>query len=58
MNTGLRITNIRALAVDPTNANILYAGAWQGGLYKSWDKGQTWVLSAAGMDSELLCWTL
>ncbi len=32
-----------AIAVHPTNPNIVYAGAAQGGLYRSLDGGATWV---------------
>jgi photosystem II stability/assembly factor-like uncharacterized protein len=33
---------VKALAVDPTDPNILYAGAASGGVWKSSDGGQTW----------------
>jgi hypothetical protein len=32
-----------AIAVDPTNPNIVYAGAAQGGVYRSLNGGMTWV---------------
>jgi len=32
-----------ALAFDPTNSNVLYAGAASGGLWKSMDRGVTWT---------------
>lgn len=32
-----------AIAVHPTNPNIVYAGTAQGGLYRSLDGGATWV---------------
>ena len=34
---------ISAIAVDPTDPNIVYAGAAQGGLYRSTNGGSTWV---------------
>jgi len=34
---------INALAVDPTNANVLYAGAGEGGVWKTMDAGSTWA---------------
>jgi photosystem II stability/assembly factor-like uncharacterized protein len=43
---GLVISN---LVIDPTDTNVLYAGAWvlnddkEGGIYKSADGGQTWT---------------
>ncbi len=33
---------IRSLALDPTNANTVFAGAASGGLWKSTDAGQSW----------------
>jgi photosystem II stability/assembly factor-like uncharacterized protein len=33
---------IRALAVDPTNPNIMYAGAAAGGIWKTTDQGVSW----------------
>jgi photosystem II stability/assembly factor-like uncharacterized protein len=33
---------VKALAVDPTNPDIVYAGAASGGVWKSNDGGQTW----------------
>lgn len=39
LNTSGRIT---ALAVDPTNADIVYAGGAMGGVWKSTDGGSTW----------------
>jgi hypothetical protein len=36
---------IRALAVDPGNAQVMYAGAASGGIFKSTDGGETWAPS-------------
>src|ERR1700738_2184065 len=33
---------VRCVAVDPTDANIVYAGAASGGVWKSTDGGLTW----------------
>ncbi|RPI34809.1 MAG: hypothetical protein EHM70_01625 [Chloroflexota bacterium] len=41
-NQGMLDIGITALAVDPTDANVVYAGAFSGELYKSIDGGQTW----------------
>lgn len=37
----LNVTQVQAIAIDPTNSAVLYAGAQQG-VYKSADGGQTW----------------
>jgi hypothetical protein len=34
---------VTAVAIDPANANILYVGAAQGGVYKSTNGGATWT---------------
>lgn len=34
--------SVRALAVDPTDANLVYAGSGKGGLFRSRDGGATW----------------
>src|SRR5262249_36368391 len=41
---------VTAIAVDPTNENIVYVGTAQGGVYRSMDGGSTWL---ALMDSAL-----
>jgi hypothetical protein len=33
---------VKSLAVDPTNADIIYAGAASGGVWKSIDAGESW----------------
>ena len=35
--------SIHALAVDPHNPRVLYAGAYEGDLFKSADGGETWM---------------
>src|SRR5258706_11252229 len=47
-NTSGRVT---ALAVDPTNASIVYAGGAQGGVWKSTDAGATWTPLTDGQAS-------
>ncbi|MBR0939430.1 autotransporter outer membrane beta-barrel domain-containing protein [Bradyrhizobium jicamae] len=34
---------IEAIATDPTNANVIYAGSVNGGVWKSTDGGSTWT---------------
>ena len=34
---------IEAIATDPTNANIIYAGSVNGGVWKTTDGGATWT---------------
>jgi photosystem II stability/assembly factor-like uncharacterized protein len=40
--TAERHKSIRALAVDPTNGEVLYVGTPQGGLFKSLNGGESW----------------
>ena len=60
-NTGLRIgirPAIEALAIDPQNTGILYAGAGYGGssstLFKSQDGGDSWVPLTVGLRDALV----
>jgi photosystem II stability/assembly factor-like uncharacterized protein len=39
----------RVLAVDPVSPTILYAGMWDGRLYKTTDAGQQWVEASDGL---------
>ena len=40
--SGLKGHDLRCLAVDPLNANVIYAGTQEEGVLRSADKGQTW----------------
>ncbi|MCL1916461.1 MAG: hypothetical protein FWG17_07145 [Desulfovibrionaceae bacterium] len=42
--------HIFSLAADPSQANLVYAGAW-GGIYRSADKGLSWMDVNAGLDN-------
>jgi hypothetical protein len=39
---------VSAIAVDPTNPNLVYVGGAQGGVYRSFDGGQTWTQLLVG----------
>ncbi len=50
--TGLTLTNVTTIAMDPGNHQLLYAGTYAGtsaGLFKTTDGGGSWVLSHAGL---------
>src|SRR5438477_483300 len=42
---------VSAIAVHPTNPNIVYVGAAQGGVYRSLDGGATWTELMANAQS-------
>jgi hypothetical protein len=42
---------IQALAVDPFNPSVIYAGTAVGGVFKSTDTGETWLPSNNGLGS-------
>jgi Beta-propeller repeat/FIMAH domain len=42
--SGLSTTGVTALAIDPVNPAIVYAGTYGDGVFKSMDAGQTWSL--------------
>jgi len=42
VNDEFSFTTIHALAVDPTNDEVIYAAPWGGGLYKTTNGGNTW----------------
>ena len=43
IGTGLRATWVRAFAIDPANTQIVYAGTYSDGVFKSTDGGSTWT---------------
>jgi photosystem II stability/assembly factor-like uncharacterized protein len=46
----------RAIAVDVTNENIVFAGSVNGGLYRSADAGSTWVRVSAINQNPAITW--
>jgi photosystem II stability/assembly factor-like uncharacterized protein len=42
-------TDIRALAITPSNPATLYAGSYGNGVFKSTDSGGTWVRASTGL---------
>ena len=48
INSGLTNTQVYALAIDPTNPNIIYAGT-NGGVFKSTDWGGNWSAINSGL---------
>jgi photosystem II stability/assembly factor-like uncharacterized protein len=41
--------SVTALVIDPLNSQIMYAGTFGGGVYKSVDGGKTWQDSSSGL---------
>lgn len=51
-NTGLPAApSVRALVYDRANANVWFAGIWQGGVFRSVDGGATWSSQLGGLGS-------
>ena len=50
--SSLQDHDVRSLAADPLNANVVYAGTQGDGVLRSDDRGQTWV--SVGMEVEIL----
>jgi len=54
VNNGLASTDIRSIAIDPVNPEVLYAGSGNGlGIFKSENGGDLWVESNIGF--KLIC---
>lgn len=46
--------NVNSVAVDPGDANVVYAATWNsGGFYRSTDGGTTWVRRNEGLPKQL-----
>jgi photosystem II stability/assembly factor-like uncharacterized protein len=53
-NNGLASADVRSLAIDPQNPEVLYAGLGEGaGVFKSTDGGELWSAANTGID--LVC---
>jgi photosystem II stability/assembly factor-like uncharacterized protein len=52
LNDGLRVLDVRALAIDPQDWTVLYAGTEGGGVYKSVNAGGNWQAAGYGMDPQ------
>ncbi len=55
------LTDVRALAVDPTTPGTVYAGTYGSGVYKSTDKGSSWMQRSRGLGNQrvwALAWLL
>ncbi|MBI4464983.1 MAG: hypothetical protein HY647_09790 [Acidobacteria bacterium] len=54
VNSGIREVTpqalVQALAVDPNNPSVVYAGSWTGtGIFKTTNGGQSWTISNSGL---------
>lgn len=43
--------SVVALLVDPFDSDVIYAGSWGGGVYKSTNGGLSWFWASQGMDN-------
>jgi len=48
INNGLTNTIVSSIAIDPTNTQVIYAGTWGGGIFKSTSGGTNWVATNNG----------
>lgn len=49
MNNGLKNPNVEALAIDPQMPGTVYAGTFEGIVYKSIDEGEHWRPMSDGL---------
>jgi hypothetical protein len=49
INSGLTYPRVQALAIDPATPTTIYAGTYAGGVFKSWNSGQTWHTFHTGL---------
>ena len=48
-NTGLTVTDVRSIAIDPASASTLYVGTATAGIFKSIDGGGNWNAANIGL---------
>jgi photosystem II stability/assembly factor-like uncharacterized protein len=48
--------SVKALAIDPSSPETVYAGTHVGGIFKSLDGGATWKLSGAELVNRVVTW--
>ena len=51
---GLENKEVRSIAIDPYNSDIIYAATFGDGVYKSVDRGKTWIEKNNGIDYKVL----
>jgi hypothetical protein len=56
--TGLTPTDIRAVAIHPTDPNIIYVGTDGNGVYRSSNQGASWAPLVAGMEPNDRIWAI
>src|SRR5262249_34509258 len=49
VNTNLTSLDVRALAMDPSNSSVLFAGTNAGGIFKTTDGGSNWAAINTGI---------
>jgi hypothetical protein len=53
-NVGLTNESISALAIDPHNSAIIYAGTGSSGIFRSRDSGVNWISINAGLTDKFI----
>ena len=51
-NSGLTDHDVQCLAIDPKSPATLYAGTYEGGVFRSTDSGATWTAVNTGLGSQ------
>ena len=58
VNIGLPSLYINAVAVDPVNSSVLYAGPYEHKLYKSVDGGLSWMPASEGIQEKAIVYSI